>query len=218
MATPDDLRSRLRSLAPFEARLPLFDPDALPEEPLPVVIEWVEQAIDAGVVVPHAMTLATATEDGVPNARTLLLKDVDERGLWFASSNSGPKGLELEGNPRAALVLYWREQGRQVRVTGTVRVAERDIAERDFLARHPIARAGAIAGRQSSEMPDDVEQQIAAAQRLVSEQPDFVPEDWTAYYVEPETVEFWQATPDRDQLRVRYRRFGVGWRRDRLWP
>src|ERR1700712_5022354 len=141
MAEPASLRDRLRHLPAVKAEFPYFDTDAAPDEPLPLLVEWLEAAIDAEVVQAHEMAIRTATGGGHPSNRTLLLKDVDATSIWFATLSSGPKGLELSENPEAAAVLYWREQGRQIRVVGTVEEGPRSISERDFLQRQPSARA-----------------------------------------------------------------------------
>jgi pyridoxamine 5'-phosphate oxidase len=211
------LRDRLRALPVFPGELPRFDTDAAPGDPLALLIEWLETAIAAGVAQPHAMALATASVTGEPSNRTLLLKDVDAEAVWFASLSNGPKGGDLAGNPRAALLLYWREQGRQVRITGAVEAGPREVSEADFLQRQPAARARAIAGRQS-EPVEDFEAHLAPARALVAAEPDRVPDAWTAYRVIPASVEFWQAERERDQVRLRYVRDGAAWRRELLWP
>ncbi|MCU1550657.1 MAG: hypothetical protein JWR36_1217 [Glaciihabitans sp.] len=211
------LRARLRALPVFTGELPQFDTDAAPEAPLPLLVEWLEAAITAGVAQPHAMAIATATREGVPSNRTLLLKDVDTEAVWFASLSSGPKGSDLDENPHAALVLYWREQGRQVRIVGTVDKGPRAVSEADFLERHPNARARAIAGNQSE--PVDAEDAgLATAKQILAADPDHVPDAWTAYRVIPTSVEFWQAERERDQVRLRYRRTDDGWTKEILWP
>ena len=214
------LRDQLRSIRAPETDLPTFDPDAAPPTPGELFSEWLTAAIEGGVAQPNAMTLSTASAAGAPSARTLLLKDVDERGFWFASLSTSRKGADLAENPRAALTLYWREHGRQIRVVGAVRAGPRAVSEQDFRARHPVARAQAIAGDQSEPMPDGetVEKRIEDARDLLESDPDLVPETWNAYIVEPETVEFWQAAPGHEQLRLRYRREGDGWVGERLWP
>lgn len=217
MAETPSLRDRLRQVPTVDAVFPYFDTDAVPDEPIPLFVEWLESAIDGGVLQPLAMTVATASSDGQPAARTLILKDVDGDSLWFASLNSGPKGHELAENPRAALVFYWREQGRQVRVVGAVEEGPREVSELDFLQRKPSARTRAIAGRQS-EAVEDFDAHLLAAVEVQASEPDFVAPDWTAYRVVPDSVEFWQAERERDQVRLRYQRDGEGWRRDILWP
>jgi pyridoxamine 5'-phosphate oxidase len=168
-------------------------------------------------VQPQAMTLATSTADGHPSSRTILLKDVDATSLWFASLKSGPKGAELAENPEAALVLYWREQGRQIRVVGTVEEGPRKISEADFLKQRPASRALAIAGRQSEPI-ENYDAQLKPAQKKIAAHPDFVPLDWVAYRLTPWSVEFWQAERKREQIRLRYLRESSGWVKDHLWP
>jgi len=217
MAGVDSLRDRLRALPVFPGELPRFDTDAAPAEPLALFTEWLEAAITAGVLQPHAMALATSTASGVPSNRTLLLKDVDDTAVWFASLSNGPKGADLAVNPVAALALYWREQGRQVRIVGRVEPGPADVSARDFLQRSPGARTRAIAGRQS-EPVEDFDAHLAEAARRIEADPDFVTDAWTAYRVVPDSVEFWQAERERDQVRLRYRRYGEGWAREILWP
>jgi pyridoxamine 5'-phosphate oxidase len=223
----ESLRDLLRSLPVFGDDVPDFDPVATPADPLELLIQWLRSAIDAGVSQPHAMVLATADATGHPSARTLLLKDVttatadDPGAVWFASLSSSPKGRDLEVNPRAALVLYWREQGRQVRISGPVFHGDREVSERDFLARHPAARATVLAGRQSEPMPsgEELEQEMASAREFVAVNPNFVPDTWHSYLVQPHTVEFWQSAPRREQRRLRYSAADAGgWQREMLWP
>lgn len=211
------LCDRLRALPVFPGVLPRFDTDAAPAEPLPLLVEWLEFAIAAGVLQPHAISLATASATGQPSNRTLLLKNVDATAVWFASLSDGPKGHDLAENPRVALVLYWREQGRQVRIIGTAEAGPRGVSDADFLQRSPAARARAIAGRQSEPVEDFVEHLGHGTEKLESDA-DFVPETWVAYRVVPGSVEFWQAERERDQVRLRYLRQRGAWVKDILWP
>jgi pyridoxamine 5'-phosphate oxidase len=217
MTTAPSLRARLRALPVFPGELPRFDTDAAPADPLSLLIEWLELAMRDGVRQPHAMTLATASVDGTPSARTLLLKDVDAISIWFASLSSGPKGRDLAENPTVALALYWREQGRQVRIVGRAEQGPREVSDSDFLERQPQARARAIAGRQS-EPVEDFDAHLRPALEQVAKHPEFVPKAWIAYRVIPTSVEFWQAERERDQVRLRYTSEGTGWRTDFLWP
>jgi len=217
MTSSLSLRDRLRALPVFPGELPRFDTDAAPADPLVLLVEWIEFAIDAGVAQPHAMAMATASLTGDPSNRTLLLKDIDAEGVWFASLSNGPKGRDLADNARAALVLFWREQGRQIRIVGSVEAGPREISARDFLQRSPDARARAIAGGQS-EPVEDFDAHLAPARELLALDPGHVADDWTAYRVIPNSVEFWQAERERDQVRLRYRRDGDAWRRELLWP
>jgi len=217
MSETQTLRSRLRAQKVFGGELPKFDTDVAPGAPLPLLVEWLEAAMDAGVVQPHAMALATVSGDGDVSNRTLLMKDVDSDAVWFASLDNGPKGQDIRENPRVALALYWREQGRQVRIVGHASEGPRATSEKDFRERHPNARAMAIAAKQSEPIENYAERVDAARQRI-EDDPDFVPQSWTAYRVVPESIEFWQAERERDQVRLRYRRVGDGWEKDLLWP
>nr|WP_316305256.1 pyridoxamine 5'-phosphate oxidase family protein [Clavibacter michiganensis] len=166
MADDDDstsIRDLLTGAKPAPHDFPQLDPADLPDDPIDLVIAWIRDAVAHDAAEPNAVVLATADAEGRPSARTLLLKDVtptvdDEPGaLWFSSLADSPKGRDLEANPRAALVAYWRERGRQIRATGPVFHGDREVSERDFLARHPASRAEVIAGDQSEPMPDAAE-------------------------------------------------------------
>jgi pyridoxamine 5'-phosphate oxidase len=218
--TETSWRDNLRALPVFTGDLPTFDTDATPASPIALLEEWLNGAISANVAQPHAMTLATAAADGSPSARTLLLKDITDEGLWFASLDSSPKGRELAANPKAALALYWREQGRQVRVVGSIEKGPREVSEKDFLARKPGARAAAIAGPESEVLSSQQKflDRVEEAKAILEFRPDFVPDEWTAYLVRPESIEFWQAARERDQVRLRYSRDESGWSKSLLWP
>ncbi len=214
-------RDRLRALPVFSDQLPDFDTDAAPADPTVLLTEWLAFALEAEVSQPHAMTIATAGAAGAPSARTVLLKDVTAEGLWFATLSTSPKGRDLAANPRAALLLYWREQGRQIRITGDVERGAPELSRIDFLKRHPNARAIAAGGRQSEPVPETVAEYdaaVGAARERIDADPDYVPPEWQAYVLRPREFEFWQAARERDQLRLRYRPDGHGWERALLWP
>jgi pyridoxamine 5'-phosphate oxidase len=220
MMTDSPWRDTLRALPVFSGELPTFDTDAAPDSPIALLEEWLTLAIEADVSQPHSMTLATVRPDGTPAARTLLLKDVTDDGLWFASLETSPKGRDLAANPHAALTLYWREQGRQIRVTGSIEKGPREVSEKDFLARKTAARAAAIAGPESEVLSSQQKflERVEEAKAILDFRPTYVPDEWNAYLVKPESIEFWQAARDRDQVRLRYLRDGSGWQRDLLWP
>jgi pyridoxamine 5'-phosphate oxidase len=213
------IRAILRKAKVFPQDMPIFDPADTPEEPLELFVSWLTEAVEGGVVQPQAMTLSTTSPSGQVTARTLLLKDVDD-ALWFASSALSPKGRQLNQNPRVALTLYWREQGRQVRILGEASRGPSDVSAHDFTARHPDSRAVAIAMKQSSpiESAEDAEVKLKEAKQRIKEDDSFAPDDWTAYRVAPTSVEFWQATTGRDQVRLCYDRTPDGWTRTSLWP
>ena len=183
-------------------------------------LAWLEDAVAAGIPEPHVGVLASVDPDGTPQARVLMLRDLDETGWSVSGPEFSPKGVALAANPAAALTFYWREHGRQVRVCGTARPASRDAAIRDFHNRSEIAQAVAMASRQSE--PLDSEQQyldaVRDAQHRLAEQPWLVPEHWYVWRIEARTVEFWQADPGRRHLRRRFVRDGQAWVAQDLWP
>jgi pyridoxamine 5'-phosphate oxidase len=179
--------------------------------------EWFEEARAAGVEMPEAMTLATADADGRPSARMVLLKGVDERGFSFFSGYESRKGRELAENPRAALVFYWRELGRQVRVEGAVSRLPTEESDAYWATRPPRSRAAAAASRQSEpiESRDDLE---AEFERQLTDDP-ARPDRWGGYVLEPEAIELWQHRDDRLHERLRFTRAREGgWREELLAP
>lgn len=220
MGDGERMRATLRGLTALEGPFEPFLVEAAPEAPRALFEDWLEAAIAAGFREPHAMTLSSVDAEGRPDARVLILKGVDARGWHFAISSESRKGRQIAARPAVALTFYWRESGRQVRIRG--RAVELDDKERadDFLARSPSARAGAMIGRQSDVLagPDALETALAAEREKLAREPDRVFAGWRAYAVEAEEVEFWQGATDRQHVRLRYRRDGAGWIRERLWP
>jgi pyridoxamine 5'-phosphate oxidase len=182
---------------------------------------WFEEALSAGVVEPNAMTLATATPDGRPSARMVLLKGLDERGFSFYTDYESRKGRELAANPHAALVFYWPELHRQVRVTGTVTRVPREESETYFRSRPLASRLSAWASRQSEVVPS--REVLEARHREAEERfPDGdvpLPDRWGGFVLDPEVIEFWQGRPGRLHDRLLYTRLpDGGWRIERLSP
>jgi pyridoxamine 5'-phosphate oxidase len=188
-------------------------------DPVALFNEWFEEARAAGVEVPEAMILATADAEGRPSARMLLLKSADERGFTFFTGYESRKGRELEANPRAALVFYWRPLGRQVRVEGTVRRLPAVESEAYWATRPPRSRAAAAASRQSEPL-ESLEELEAESERLLAESGGEVerPGRWGGYLLEPDAIEFWQHRDDRLHDRTRYTRAREGWTGRRLSP
>lgn len=203
------------------ARAALSERDVDPD-PIRQFERWLAEARAAASSDQTAMTLATAAPDGDPLARMVLLKGVDDRGFVFYTDYRSHKGLELERNPRAALVFYWAELERQVRVQGTVsRVSPVESAA--YFATRPLAsRISALTSHQSAVIADrDVLDARAAAlaRQYSDDSPPPPPSYWGGYRVAPRTIEFWQGRPNRLHDRLLYtRESGEHWRIERLSP
>jgi pyridoxamine 5'-phosphate oxidase len=181
---------------------------------------WFENAIDADLHEPNAMILATATGEGKPSARTVLLKGYDERGFVFYTNYEGRKAGELETNPECALLFYWGELERQVRVEGTVsRISEQE-SDAYFASRPRGSRLGAWASQQSRpvEHRSVLEERIRALEAEYEGREIPRPPFWGGYRVEPEEIEFWQGRESRLHDRLVYRREDGAWRMERLQP
>lgn len=148
------------------------------------------------------------------------LKDVDKDGWHFAVNSVSRKGRELSENPVAALTFHWREQVRQVRVSGPAVADPPDLAAADFRARPVGSRLLALTRRQSDRLSGDAEldEALARAARELAADPDVVPDEWTSYAVRADEVEFWQGHPERRHIRVRYTLDDGTWSRAVLWP
>jgi pyridoxamine 5'-phosphate oxidase len=198
------------------ARLDLPD---LGPDPLAAFERWLTEARAAEVADPSAMALATADEHGTPAVRMVLLKGFDARGFVFYSDRRSRKGADLAINPAAALLFWWPELERQVRVTGAVsRVTDAE-TEHYFHSRPLGSRLGAWASHQSAVLPDrgTLDDAARAARERYGDSPP-VPPHWGGFRVAPETIEFWQGREDRLHDRLRYRREAGKWVVERLSP
>ncbi len=182
--------------------------------------KWFEQALHADIVDVNAMTLATATSDGRPSARIVLLKGFDERGFTFFTNFESRKGRELEANPRAALLFYWKELERQVRIEGEVKRSSPYESDEYFDSRALESRISAVISPQSRVVGSRryLEDQWVEFLRKMETEGIQRPEYWGGYRLMPDSIEFWQGRPNRLHDRIRYSRDGNSWRIERLAP
>ncbi|MFK4759700.1 pyridoxamine 5'-phosphate oxidase family protein [Microbacterium sp. ZW T5_45] len=179
--TLDDMSSWLRAQPSLRGSAPPLDLRTLPDLPHVLFAQWILAAAGEGVPEPHAMTLATVDHEGVPDARTLILKDVSERGWAFAGPRASRKAEQLVTRPHAALLFRWQPLVREVRVRGRVQEASPEESAADLAARSEAARR-------------DVE-----------------PGSWVRWWLVPDRVEFWQGATDRRHTRIVYERSDDGW-------
>lgn len=189
-------------------------------DPIELFATWFEAAHDAGLLMPEAMALSTATPEGMPSSRMVLLKHVDDEGFVFYTNFGSRKAHELDRNPRAALLFYWGSLERQVRVEGHAeRVSEREAADY-FATRARGSQIGAWASRQSEplESRETLERRAAEARERFAGEEVPLPSFWGGYRLVPDALEFWQGRANRLHDRLRYERSDAGWTSSRLYP
>jgi pyridoxamine 5'-phosphate oxidase len=193
----------------------------LTREPLDLIRAWFSEAEAEGLFEPDAMALATASPDGMPSVRIVLLKGIDSRGLRFFTNYGSRKGRELDANPRAAVTIHWATMHRGVRAEGAVERLTAEESDAYFASRGRESRLGAWASRQGTPIPDRETLEAAFAdadERYPGEQVPR-PEYWGGYRLVPDAVELWQGRPNRLHDREHFlREPGGGWRSERLSP
>ena len=204
-----------------------YERDALDEhgiasDPFHQFTTWYDEAVAAGLPEPEAMTLSTATLEGRPSARIVLLRGYDERGFCFFSNYASQKGRELAANPHAAVTFHWVESERQVRIVGRVDKLSASESDAYFQSRPSQSRIGAWSSPQSEVIAsrDTLEQLVKEYQEKYSDESAIPrPEHWGGYRVIPERIEFWQGRPSRLHDRLRFSRIEQeAWTLERLAP
>jgi len=189
-------------------------------DPIELFAEWFQAAEESGILLSESVALATATDDGKPSVRMVLLKEVDEHGFVFYTNYGSRKAAELDANPNAALCFHWAVLHRQVRVTGTVqRVSEEESA--DYFASRPKgARLGAWASKQSQTLSgrDELETRLREAGQQFPGDDVPLPPFWGGYRLSPDQIEFWQGRADRLHDRLVFTQSEHGWHTARLYP
>lgn len=201
-----------------------YDRDVLLEahadpDPVRQFQRWFEEALAGEIYEPNAMAVATVAADGQPSLRMVLLKGFDADGFVFYTNTESRKGIELAGNPRAALLFWWDRLHRQVRVEGAADPVSTAEVEAYFASRPYGSRIGALASPQSRILPDRGPLEARVAE-LAVQYPNDVPRPphWGGYRIRPEQFEFWQGRRSRLHDRLRYTRNGMAWRIERLAP
>ena len=212
MTSIADLRREYASRALTEA-------DAL-DDPIQQFAVWFGEALKSELLDTNAMTLATASRDGVPSARIVLLKGFDETGFVFFTNYESAKAVHLERNPRACLLLFWAALERQVRVTGSVSKTSTQESEKYFQSRPFESQIGAWASAQSRTLSDraSLEARYAELAEKYAGGPVPLPPFWGGYRVAAETIEFWQGRKSRLHDRLLYTKHAGTWVRSRLAP
>jgi pyridoxamine 5'-phosphate oxidase len=188
--------------------------------PLMQFSKWWDDAVKSEIEEVNAMTLATADKNGIPSARIVLLKEFSEKGFVFFTNYESHKGRELEKNPNACLVFFWKELERQVRITGQVKKISASESDEYFNSRPAGSRIGAWASPQSNVIDSRklIEEKLSEYEHKFSGGDIPRPPHWGGYAVIPVIVEFWQGRPNRLHDRIRYTLAGSSWKIERLAP
>lgn len=213
MSNPQDLRKSYQ-------RAELNESD-LAKDPFDQFSQWWKNALDADIIEPNAMTLATVSQEGQPSARTVLLKGISNHGFEFYTNYESKKAIEMEQNPKVALLFFWKELERQVRIEGGVEKVSRERSKEYFQSRPLGSQIGAWASPQSRRIEDRDELDIAVAaieQKYIGQDPLPLPDHWGGYIIKPVLFEFWQGRQDRLHDRLEYVLENESWVIRRLAP
>lgn len=190
------------------------------QEPLDQFDYWLDEVLETDILDPLAATLATSTPEGIPSARIILVKEVDEEGFIFYTNFSSKKGFDISQNPTVCLNFFWDVLHRQVRITGTIKKIETEKSEQYFSSRPRESQIMAIASPQSSALPNraHLDSAYLDVEAAYEGRPLPLPENWGGYKVTPYEIEFWQGRPSRLHDRVLYTHKKGQWTKTRLAP
>ena len=188
-------------------------------DPIALFVAWMKAAEASELNDATAVALATATRDGMPSVRMVLVKRVDERGFCFYTNSESQKGVELAENPRAAMCFHWKSLLRQVRISGHVSELSAEEADEYFESRSRLSQLGAVASQQSRVLAgrEVLEARVKELERAF---PEKIPRPayWRGYLLRPERIEYWRNGVNRMHDRFLFSRSGEGWRKERLYP
>lgn len=204
----------------MEYNLGKLDISDLPPDPFQLFRSWLDAALKSEEPEPTAMVVSTIDQAGFPQSRVVLLKSADHAGFTFFTNYQSNKGLEIEANHKTALLFFWPQLQRQVRITGIAQRVDRSETEHYFRSRPEGSRIGAWASDQSREIPsrEYLEEKYAQYSELYSNRPIPTPPHWGGYRVTPVRYEFWQGRESRLHDRFTYQQEGVIWKIIRLSP
>lgn len=194
--------------------------DSLHADPLEQARRWVDEAIEAGLPLPNAMTLATVSEDGQPSSRVVLLKGIEGGGFTFFTHYDSRKGEEISGNPKVSFTMFWQPFDRQMIVIGEAHKVDREESDTYFASRPHASQVSAAISPQSRPASREwLEEEVARLQKEFPSAPVPRPEQWGGYRIYPTELQFWHGRPNRLHDRFRFTRQADGsWQRERLAP
>ncbi len=214
-----DIKKLIYKSLALSGEYPDFNTEEAPDDPFETFYEWFGHAVASDVLEPSAFVFSTANAQGAPSARIVNLRDMTPESFIIGSNSESRKGQDMENNAHVAMTFYWRELGRQIRITGRVEAASEEENRTDFLRRNPVSKALSLTAKQSSALRgmEELDREMQEALDLVEADPEAF-RTWTLYRVIPSEMEFFQARKDLAHIRLRYEKTDEGWEKGLLWP